>query len=171
MFDKICSFLILPLYALWKILLRLGFEKKGIQHFVFKVTIFFSVVAFATYFLDSKHLMLQIIFGFLLLIVLMTSFRMTKNSIEDVLKKNELTFLANKWLKYKRTTLLIFTSSLLSFVFIYPPLLLSTLCQFFSLFIFVGFEFPDEPPKKKESESKNGSWLAKLIPPRPVTSN
>ncbi len=169
MLDKICSFLLLPFYGIWKALLTHNFKRKKVQEKTLPLAYLSISIAYISFYLDASSLLIKIIFAGLAVTTLCVLFNSYLNTL--LLKQLENGYLKEKWLTYKKLILYVVTSFFISMYFKYFPILFVFLSQMIFLFIFVGFEFPDEPPRKKESESKSSSWLAKLLAPRPVSSN
>ena len=168
MLDKICSFLLLPFYAIWKVLLSNNFERKEFQERMFPGSYFFTLIAYITFYLDVSNLLAKIVFGGFTILTLLS---LVSSHIKTLVLKNlEKEYIKNKWLIYKKLILYIVTSLTFSTFFKYPPILFVSFSQMIFLFVIVGFEFPDEPPKKKEEKEESGSWLAKLMPQKPVTN-
>ena len=167
MLDEICSFLLLPFYATWKVLLGYNFERKKLQEKILPLVHFLALTIYFNFFLDVSSFILKIMFGVLIFITLIPL--SISHSRKIILKKFEGDHLKDKWYIYRKSVLnvIIFFITLIHFK--YSPLFFMALNQMFLLFLFVGFEFPDEPPKKKE-ERQNGSWLAKLMAPKPLTN-
>ena len=176
MLDKICSFLLLPFYAIWKMVLEKSWIP-SVSKFQIKLVSLKSLTLCSTnliVYLDTDWIPLKIFVAVtaLLCIFCATIVFLLKSSL-DFLKKR---WAKDKYFEYKISILW----SFILFIFLCSIdgpaasnkiITLLMFSEILVIFIFVGFEFPYEPPKKKEAKDKSASWLAKLIPPKPVSSN
>lgn len=174
MLDKICSFLLLPFYGLWQVLLGKNCIL-SVSEFQIKLLSCKTLALCAvniTIYLDTAWIPLKIF-------VALTAFLGIFYATISFLLKSSLGFLKKRWErdKYFEYKICIFWSFILLILLgsLGEPtsnriITLLMFSEVLAIFIFVGFEFPDEPPKKKEVREKSGSWLAKLLAPRPVTN-
>lgn len=167
MLDKICSFLLLPFYGLWKAIIDSGTQRKEFQEKIFPLGYLSISIAYMSFYFSVSNLLLKIVFAVLAITTLSNFFSSYLKVL--LLKQLENGYLKDKWKLYKKLILYIVTSFTVSIYFKYFPILFVSLSHLIFLFIFVGFEFPDEPPKK-EKKQENGSWLAKLLHPKLVTN-
>ncbi len=172
MLDKITLMLLLPFYGLWKILLnkKNPLSKKPFQMFLLNINALSLFLFLSIVYSDVNIFWVKILLGILILVTITA---LTSNKVKaSIYNVGKVAWEDNKIVQYSSKvisvfliiSLLLFTENKLTMSF----LLLGNLSD---LMFLVGFEFPDEPPKKKEQEKVNKNWLEDIIPPVPVGSN
>lgn len=170
MFDKIILFSVLPFYGLWKMLLNKQFSKKPFQMFLLSSTFLNSMILWAVLYNEASAFWLKLICAVLFLLAL--TFFSSKTIRSVVYAGSKIKWEDNKMLQYSHGIAFSFLF-FISLVFTEAKLVMSllTASNLLQLMFLVGFEFPDEPPKKKEEEKVNKNWLEDIIPPVPVSGS
>ncbi len=172
MLDKITLILLLPFYGLWKVLLSKNnfVNKKTFQMLLLKLTFLNSIILWAFLYNEATAFWLKIICAALFLLGLtFFSSKRIRNVVYDGSKRK---WEGDKMSQYYHGiifSILFF----ISLIFTEAKLVMSllTASNLLQLMFLVGFEFPDESPKKKEEKKVKKNWLEDIIPPVPVGSN
>jgi hypothetical protein len=164
MFDKIVSIFLLPFYGLWKYLINtVGLDKKKVINITMRIVLFTYVSLFA-------NMSVKYSFYFIIFLTIFLYCYLKSNLILEIFKKE---YLENKK-KNRRNSFLIviFIWPTVYFLFGWNEIIFFWMNSILGAFIYVGFEFPDEPPKRKKKAGESlTDRLKKILPGLNPTPN